>query len=90
MRIAFTGNQGKVLSSGYVELGYGPKIGSTDWKALVGNLTSVNIWSREFSPEEVSALASTCPTSEGDVVQWSTLKTKGVGMAKLVCSNFCM
>ena len=67
--------------------GYKTKFDST--QALQGNITSVNLWSRVLLPGEVSALATTCPTIEGDIVQWSALMTKAAGMAKLVCSTYC-
>ncbi|KXJ28460.1 Sushi, von Willebrand factor type A, EGF and pentraxin domain-containing protein 1 [Exaiptasia diaphana] len=93
LRHEFIGKKDEQLGKGSIVLGQdqkGFKTGFRDSVAFKGNLASVNMWSRAFPAGEVSVLASTCPTSEGDIVQWSTLKTKRSGMLELVCSNYCM
>ncbi|XP_020910750.1 pentraxin-4 [Exaiptasia diaphana] len=87
LRIQITGKKGQQLNKRSLVLGRDTD--GDDWQSFHGNLASVNMWSRAFLAGEVSVLASTCPTSEGDIIQWSTLKTKGTGMTKLVCSTFC-
>ncbi|XP_028518641.1 neuronal pentraxin-1-like [Exaiptasia diaphana] len=93
LRSSWITQQGKVISKGVFVLGQeqdGYRSSFDSSQAMKGNITSVNLWSRDFTSGEVSALTTTCPTIEGDIVQWSTLRKMATGLVKLVCSSFCM
>ena len=66
------------------------KGGFSEYQSLQGNLSSVNMWDRVLTAQEVSALAKKCPTAEGNFLSWSTLKTKRSSGVKLACSNQCV
>ena len=59
-------------------------------QSLQGNLTSVNMWDRILTEQEISELAKSCGTKgEGNVVKWSDLKDKGEGDVKLINTSQC-
>ena len=58
-------------------------------QSLQGNLTSVNMWDRVLTAQEISELAKSCTAGEGNIVKWSDLKDKGEGEVKLIRSSAC-
>ena len=58
-------------------------------QSLQGNLTSVNMWDRVLTAQEISDLTKSCMAGEGNVVKWSDLKDKGEGEVKLNRSFAC-
>ena len=60
------------------------------YQSLLGNLTSVNMWDKVLTAQEISALTSSCSTAvEGNFVKWSDLKNKGEGNVELIYSPSC-
>ena len=58
-------------------------------QSLQGNLTSVNMWDRVLTAQEISELAKSCTAGEGNIVKWSDLKDKGEGEVKLINTSDC-
>lgn len=60
-------------------------------KLMVGHMTELNIWSREFSPSEVLQLSNTCHGSlQGDIVSWSDVQQRTLeGNVQKVCPATC-
>jgi len=54
------------------------------------NLTSVSLWDKALTAQEVSILAKSCTAGEGNIVKWSDLKDKGEGDVKLICTSTCV
>lgn len=88
--------QGHVLDKGALVLGqegdgYMKEQQFEDFQAFQGMLTSFNLWNKALTSQEVHILATTCPTTEGNVIKWSVLKTLPVnGSVELICSPFCV
>ncbi|KAK3699012.1 hypothetical protein QZH41_019034 [Actinostola sp. cb2023] len=61
-------------------------------QSFQGNLSSANMWDKVLTPQEVLALAKSCPTREGNIIKWSTLKDKNNarGSVTPICSSFCV
>ena len=58
-------------------------------QSLQGNLTSVNMWDRVLTAQEISELAKSCTAGEGNIVKWADLKDKGEGEVKLINTSAC-
>ncbi|XP_031566952.1 neuronal pentraxin-1-like [Actinia tenebrosa] len=83
---------GHVIPEGAVVLGQEQdsfKGGFSSSQALQGNLTSVNMWDKVLTAEEVSSLANKCYTAEGNVIKWTDFHEKITGNLKLNCARFC-
>ncbi|KAK3699010.1 hypothetical protein QZH41_019031 [Actinostola sp. cb2023] len=61
-------------------------------QSFQGNLSSANMWDKVLTPQEVSALSKSCPTREGNIIKWSTLKDKNNarGSVTTIYSSFCV
>ncbi|KAK3731544.1 hypothetical protein QZH41_011147 [Actinostola sp. cb2023] len=84
---------GRVITKGALILGQEQdsyKGGFDLSQSLQGNLTSVNLWDKVLTAQEVSVLAKSCTAGEGNIVKWSDLKDKGEGYVKLICSSACV
>lgn len=82
--------RGHIIQKGALVLGQEQdsyKGGFSTLQNLQGNLSSVNMWDRVLTTQEVSALARKCPTQEGNFMTWSTLKNKTSSGLQLICSN---
>ena len=81
-----------VISQGVIVLGQEQdryKGGFQTYQSLQGNLTSVNMWDRVLTAQEISELAKSCMAEEGNIVKWSDLKDKGEGEVKLINTSTC-
>ncbi|KAK3731545.1 hypothetical protein QZH41_011148 [Actinostola sp. cb2023] len=84
---------GRVITKGAMVLGQDQdsyKGGFESFQSLQGNLTSVNLWNKVLTAQEVSVLAKSCTAGEGNIVKWSDLKDKGEGDVKLICTSACV
>jgi hypothetical protein len=85
--------KGHVIQKGAVVLGQEQDIykgGFVSSQSLQGNLSSVNMWDRVLTVNEVSVLASKCPSGEGNVITWSDFKNKTSSGLQFICSNQCV
>ena len=84
---------GRVISKGAIVLGQDQdsyKGGFKSRQSLQGNLTSVNMWNKVLTAQEISVLAKSCRIEGvGNIVKWSDLKDKGEGAVKLIRSSTC-
>ena len=83
----------RVITKGALILGQEQdsyKGGFESSQSLQGNLTSVNLWDKVLTAQEVSVLAKSCTAGEGNIVKWSDLKDKGEGDVKLICTSACV
>ncbi|KAK3731550.1 hypothetical protein QZH41_011152, partial [Actinostola sp. cb2023] len=85
--------KGHVITKGALILGQDQnsyKGGFNSHQSLQGNLTSVNVWDKVLTAQEVSILAKSCTAGEGNIVKWSDLKDKGEGAVKLIRFSACV
>ncbi|XP_031563751.1 C-reactive protein 1.1-like [Actinia tenebrosa] len=54
-----------------------------------GNLTSLNIWDRVFTADEIKELSASYHTLQGNVVKWSDLKQRTHGEIQALCDPIC-
>lgn len=56
-------------------------------QSFVGEMTGVNIWNYVMSAVEISSLAKSCLTGEGNVVNWSNLTYRILGVSVVPISS---
>ena len=44
--------------------------GFKTYQPFIGEMTNVNIWSRDLTPEKIFQLSNSCAKGKGDVMQW--------------------
>ena len=81
-----------IITKGAIVLGQDQDSYKGDFESsqsLQGNLTSVNMWDRVLTAQEISELAKSCTAGEGNIVKWADLKDKGEGEVKLINTSAC-
>lgn len=58
-------------------------------ESFVGKLAYFDLWSRSLAGYEVKELYYSCEPYQGDLIQWTDLKSKVVGSVKVHKSEFC-
>ncbi|XP_031550551.1 neuronal pentraxin-1-like [Actinia tenebrosa] len=87
-----TRRSGHVIQKGTVVLGQmqsSYKGGFERVQSHQGKLTSVNMWDKVLTPNEVTTIANKCSTAQGNVIKWSDFQNKISGNAKMIYSRFC-
>ena len=69
-------NAGRVIGKGAIVLGQEQdsyKGGFQSTQSLKGNLTSVNMWDKVLTAQEISDLAKSFRSGEGNIIKWADL-----------------
>jgi len=63
--------------------------GFSSIESFIGQLTQLNVWSRELSFEEIAALRLSCNKQVGDVIAWVDISGKAMGSVLDTPIHFC-
>lgn len=58
-------------------------------ESFIGQLTQLNVWSRELTLEDIESLRMSCEKKMGDVLAWTDLADKMYGAVSDSHIDFC-
>ena len=80
-------NESLVLSSATLFIGRKPNKDSS--KLFSGRITQFNMWDHELEEEKITMLARGCKSEPGNMIQWSSLRSKVEGELRIVEPSSC-